>query len=59
MLGCENWDDNFDTLLHLVKVFVIAVWEVKKLYGDDPIPRSTSASVLSVYDMYMLVSSEL
>ena len=40
MLGSENWEDNFDVLLHLVKEFIIAVWEVRKqkLYGDDSYP---------------------
>ena len=44
VLGSENWEDDLDTLLHLVKEFIVAVWEVRKqkLY----IPRSTSASVL-------------
>ena len=27
VLGSENWEDNFDTLLHLV---IVAVWEVRK-----------------------------
>ena len=29
--------DNFDALLHLVKEFIVAIWEVQKqkLYGDD------------------------
>ena len=37
MLGSENWEDDFDALLHLVKEFIVAVWEVRKqkLYGDD------------------------
>ena len=34
-LGSKNWEDDFDALLHLVKEFIIAVWEVRKLYGDD------------------------
>ena len=38
VLGSENWED-FDALLHLVKEFIVAVWEVL-------IPRSTSAPVL-------------
>ena len=31
---------NFDTLLHLVKEFIVAVWDVRKqkLYGDDSHP---------------------
>ena len=40
VLGSENWEDVFDTLLHLVKEFIVAVWEVRKqnLYGDDSHP---------------------
>ena len=40
VLGSENWEDNFDALLHLVKEFIVAVWEVRKqnLYGDDSHP---------------------
>ena len=30
MLGSKNWEDNFDVLLHLVKEFKVAVWEVRK-----------------------------
>ena len=28
VLGSENWEDNFDALLHLVKEFIVAIWEV-------------------------------
>ena len=40
VLGSENWEDDFDTLLHLVKEFIVAVWEVRKqkLYSDDSYP---------------------
>ena len=40
MLGSENWEDDFDALLHLMKEFIVAVWEVRKqkLYGDDSYP---------------------
>ena len=40
VLGSENWEDNFDALLHLVKEFIVAVWEVRKQkpYGDDSYP---------------------
>ena len=40
MLGSKNWEDDFDTLLHLVKEFIVAVWEVRKqkLYSDDSHP---------------------
>ena len=30
VLGSENWEDDFDALLHLVKEFIVAVWEVQK-----------------------------
>ena len=40
VLGSENWEDDFDALLHLVKEFIVAVWEVRKqkLYRDDSHP---------------------
>ena len=40
MLGSENWEDDFDALLHLVKEFIVAIREVQKqkLYGDDSYP---------------------
>ena len=40
VLGSEYWEDDFDALLHLVKEFIVAVWEVRKqkLYGDDSHP---------------------
>ena len=40
VLGSENWEDNFDPLLHLVKEFIVAVWNVRKqkLYSDDSHP---------------------
>ena len=39
VLGSENWEDDFDALLHLVKEFIVAVWEVRnKNYGDDSYP---------------------
>ena len=40
VLGSENWEDNFDALLHLVKEFIVAVWNVRKqkLYSDDSHP---------------------
>ena len=37
VLGSENWEDNFDALLHLVKEFIIAVWEVQN-HGNDSYP---------------------
>ena len=49
VLGSENLEDDFDALLHLVKEFIVAVWEVRKqkLYCDDsypgPLQRQSSA----------------
>ena len=28
--GSENWENDLDALLHLVKEFMVAVWEVRK-----------------------------
>ena len=30
VLGSENTEDNFDALLHLVKEFIVAVWNVRR-----------------------------
>ena len=30
VLGSKNWEDDFDALLHLVKEFIVAVWESAK-----------------------------
>ena len=40
MLGSEKWEDDLDALLHLVKKFIVAIWEVRKqtLYSDDSHP---------------------
>ena len=40
MLGGKNWEDDFDALLHLVKQFIVDVWEMRKqkLYSDDSYP---------------------
>ena len=40
MLGSESWEDNFDALLHLVKEFIVAIWNMQKqkVYGDDSYP---------------------
>ena len=46
MLGSENWEDNFDALLHLVKEFIVAVWNVQKqkLYSyPGQLQRQSSA----------------
>ena len=40
MLGSEHWEENFKSLLFLVKQYIVDVWEVRKqiLYGDDACP---------------------
>ena len=37
ILGSELWEDHFDSLLALVKDYVVNIWEMCKLnlYGDD------------------------
>ena len=37
ILGSELWEEHFDSLLPLVKEYVVDVWEARKikLYGDD------------------------
>ena len=44
MLGCELWMENFDSMLALVKEYIIDLWEVRKvkLYGE---PCSTHQSL--------------
>ena len=36
VLGCELWTENFDSMLALVKEYMINLWEVRKvkLYGE-------------------------
>ena len=43
VLGCELWTENFDSMLALVKEYIINVWEVRKVkfYGE---PHSTQFS---------------
>ena len=31
MLGCELWTENFDSMLALVKEYIINLWEVRKV----------------------------
>ena len=40
VLGSELWEDNFHSLLSLVKSYVVDVWELRKLklYGNDSCP---------------------
>ena len=50
MLGSENWEDNCEALLHLVKELIVVVWEVQNIYGVytvmTHIPGSISVSCL-------------
>ena len=41
VLGSELWEQNFKSLLRLVKEFIVNVWEVRKqkVYGDDSCPN--------------------
>ena len=47
MLGSELWEDDFSSLLSIVKEFIVDVWESRKLrlYGEnicsDPQPNSS------------------
>ena len=40
IFGGELWEEHFDSLLHLVKDYVVNIWEAQKikLYGDDLYP---------------------
>ena len=40
MLGSELWEDDFSSLLSIVKEFIVDVWESRKLrlYGDNACP---------------------
>ena len=48
VLGCELWMENFDSMLALVKEYIIDVWEVRKvkLYGEpcSTQPQSQSSA---------------
>ena len=46
MLGCEFWTENFDSMLALVKEYIIDVWEVRKvkLYGEPCCTQPQSQS---------------
>ena len=40
MLGSELWEDDFSSLLSIVKEFIVDVWESRKLrlYGENACP---------------------
>ena len=48
VLGCELWKENFDSMLALVKEYIIDLWEVRKikLYGEpcSTQPQSQSSA---------------
>ena len=46
MLGCELWMENFDSMLALVKEYIIDLWEVRKvkLYGEPCFTQPQSQS---------------
>ena len=47
-LGNELWEEHFDSLLPLVKEYVVDVWEAQKikLYGDDSSQSQSSTGDL-------------
>ena len=49
MLGCELWTENFDSMLALVKAYIIDLWEVRKvkLYGQSCSTQPQSQSFAS------------
>ena len=48
VLGCELWTENLDSILVLVKEYIINIWEVRKvkLYGEpcSTQPQSQSSA---------------
>ena len=49
VLGTEKWETHFDSLLKLVKEFIVDVWEIRKLklYGDDACPNHPQSQSLA------------
>ena len=49
ILGSELWEDNFGSLLSLVKGFILDVWELRKvrLCGDNPRVQQTQSQIAS------------
>ena len=47
MLGCELWTENFDSMLALVKEYIIDLWKVRKvkLYGEPCSTQPQSQSL--------------
>ena len=48
IVGSELWEEHFDSLLPLVKEYVVDVWEARKikLYGDDSSQSQSSTGDL-------------
>ena len=38
MLGSELWEDDFSSLLSIVKEFIVDMWESRNLYGENACP---------------------
>ena len=51
VLGSELWEEHFDSLLPLVKEYVVDVWEARKikLYGDDTSQSQSSTGDLGEF----------
>ena len=52
ILGSELWDAHFDSLLSLVKDYVVDIWEARKikLYGDDSSQSQSSTGDLGGFN---------
>ena len=46
VLGCEFWTEDFDSMLALVKEYIIDLWEVRKVKGEpcSTQPQSQSSA---------------
>ena len=51
ILGSELWEEHFDSLLPLVKDYVVNIWEARKikLYGDDSSQSQSSTGDLGEF----------
>ena len=51
ILGSELWEEHFDSLLPLVKDYVVDIWEARKikLYGDDSSQSQSSTGDLGEF----------
>ena len=49
ILGSGLWEDKFVSLLGLVKVFILDVWELRtvRLCGDNPSVQQTQSLIVS------------